>query len=333
MIMKSEIKQRILVVSFSIIIVTHDREKLLSKCLDSIRPVHTNWQLVLVANGKELSQEILDKISSISTNVTILKTESQLTPGKARNLAIESCQNDWIYFLDDDAYILPGYWDTLAPLLEETKIDILGGPDNPASGMNFIGESLAIALSSPLCSGTTFSRHKSFGKKLIVANEENLTSCNLWIKRSALGGQKFPEDFLRAEETVLLQDLHSNGKKMFYHPKLMVGHHRRDKLRQIARPSFLAGLYRSKAMNMGAKTSNSIFWLPSVFVLLHSIYFLDPFIFWYFARMYVGLILFMSLAITSRERKWVLFPAVAFFHYFIVFLYGVGFLVGKIRKR
>jgi len=289
--------------------------------------------LVLVANGKVLSQEILDKISSISNNVTILKTESQLTPGKARNLAIESCQNDWIYFLDDDAYVLPGYWDILFPLLEETKLDVLGGPDRPASGMNFFGESLAIALSSPLCSGTTFSRHKSLGKKLIEANEEKLTSCNLWIRRSSLGVHRFPEDFLRAEETVLLQDLYSNGKKMFYHPKLMVGHHRRDKLQQILRPSFLAGLYRSKTMKMGPKTSNSIFWLPSVFVLMHSIYFLDPFIFWYFARMYVGLILFMSLAITSRERKLVLFPAVAFLHYLIVFLYGVGFLVEKMRKR
>ncbi len=319
-------------VSFSIIIVTHDREKLLSKCLDSLRQVQSNWQLVLVANGKELSQEILDKTSSISNNVTILKTESQLTPGKARNLAIDSCQNDWIYFLDDDAYVLPGYWDILFPLLEETKIDVLGGPDRAATGMNFIGESLALALSSPLCSGTTFTRHKSLGKKLIEANEEKLTSCNLWIRRSALGALRFPEDFLRAEETVLLQNLHLDGKKMFYHPKLIVGHHRRDKLKQILRPSFLAGLYRSKTMKMVPKSSNSIFWLPSVFVLMHTIYFLDPFIFWYFARMYVGLILFMSLAITSKERRMVLFPAVAFLHYLIVFLYGIGFLFEKVRK-
>ena len=97
-------------VSFSVIIVTHGREELLSKCLDSLRPGFDDWQLVLVANGKELSKNILDKTSLISKNVVILKNDTQLNPGKARNLAIESCSSEWIFFLDDDAYVLPTYW-------------------------------------------------------------------------------------------------------------------------------------------------------------------------------------------------------------------------------
>jgi glycosyltransferase involved in cell wall biosynthesis len=321
------------VVSFSVIIVTHGREELLSKCLDSLRPRFDDWQLVLVANGKDLSKNILDKTSLISKNIVILKNDHQLSPGKARNLAIESCSSEWIFFLDDDAYVLPRYWEVLFPLLEETKIEVLGGPDKAPEGMNFIGQGLALALSSPLCSGSTFVRHKPLGKKLIEVNEEKLTSCNLWVRKSLLGSIKFPEHFKRAEETVLLQSLHSSGKKMFYHPKLVVAHHRREKVLETIKPSFLAGIYRSKSMKMNDQKSNSLFWLPAIFVLLHGFYFIDSFIFWYLARMYLGLILFMSLAITSKEKKINLLPTVIFFHYFIVFLYGLGFLFEKIGFR
>jgi hypothetical protein len=57
------------VVSFSVIIVTHGREELLSKCLDSLRPGVDDWQLVLVANGKELSE----KIPAISIKYSTLR--------------------------------------------------------------------------------------------------------------------------------------------------------------------------------------------------------------------------------------------------------------------
>ena len=320
-------------VSFSVIIVTHGREELLSKCLDSLRPGVDDWQLVLVANGKELSEKILEKISLISNNVVILKNDTQLSPGKARNLAIESCSHEWLFFLDDDAYVLPTYWEFLFPLLEEPKIDILGGPDRAPVDMNYVGQGLALALSSPFCSGSTYIRHKPFGKKLIEADEEKLTSCNLWMRKSLFNSLKFPENFKRAEETVLLQSLKLDGKKMFYHPKLMVAHHRRERITEIIKPSFFAGIYRSKSMNMNKQISNSLFWLPAIFVLLHGIFFIDTFIFWYLARMYLGVILFMSLAITSKEKKINLLPAVMFFHYMIVFLYGLGFLYEKIGIR
>ena len=319
-------------VSFSVIIVTHGREELLMKCLDSLRPLTTNWQLIIVPNGKELTPELTQKALSLTEHVTFLPTDTQMMPGKARNIAMSAVTGEWIYFLDDDAFVLPGYWETVAPLLADPKIDVLGGPDSPAGGMNALSLSLALSLSSPFCTGATFSRHKSIGKKLQVADEEKLTSCNLWVRTSALEGITFPEDYIRAEETVFLQKLKKSGKGLFYHPKLKVAHFRRNKLSQLWRPSFYAGYFRSKLMKEKLKKGNEAFWLPSVFVLLHLLFFVEPVVFWYLVRMYASIIIFVSLGLAMKAKRFYLFPIIAFLHYFIVFMYGVGFLSERVRR-
>ncbi len=332
MMIEVQIQQRGLVVSFSVLIVTHGREELLMKCLDSLKPRVENWQLIILANGKDLTPELKAKAESLTSHFTHLQSDIQLTPGKARNLAMESVAGEWIYFLDDDAFVLPGYWEILEPLLWDTKIDVLGGPDSPANGMSALSLSLALTLSSPFCTGATFSRHKSFGKKLQHADEEKLTSANLWVRTSALDNVKFPEDFIRAEETVFLQKLKKNGKGLFYHPKLKVAHFRRSQFKQLFRPTFYAGFYRSRLMKEKLRKGNEAFWLPSFFVLLHLFIFIDPTIFWYLVRMYLGIIVFVSMGLAMKVNRFTLFPIITFLHWFVVFMYGIGFLAERIKR-
>lgn len=302
------------------------------KCLESLRPKVESWQLIILANGKDLTPELLARAESLTPLFSLLQSDIQLTPGKARNLAMESVQGEWIFFLDDDAFILPGYWDIIEPLLWDTKIDVVGGPDSPAGGMNALSLSLAMTLSSPFCTGSTFSRHKSFGKKLQFADEEKLTSCNLWVRTSSLDGTTFPEDYIRAEETIFLQKLKKLGKGMFYHPKLKVAHFRRSRFKQLWRPSFYAGFYRSRLMKEKLKKGNEAFWLPAFFVLLHLLIFIEPHSFWYLVRMYLGIIVFVSMGLAMRINKFWLFPIITFLHWFIVFMYGVGFLSERLRR-
>lgn len=302
------------------------------KCLDSLRPKVESWQLIILANGKDLTPELIAKAESLTPLFTHLQSDVQLSPGKARNLAMESVQGEWIYFLDDDAFVLPGYWEIIEPLLWDTKIDVVGGPDSPAGGMNALSLSLAMTLSSPFCTGATFSRHKSFGNKLQHADEEKLTSCNLWVRTSSLEGVKFPEDYIRAEETVFLQKLKKLDKGMFYHPKLKVAHFRRSKFKQLWRPSFYAGFYRSRLMKEKLKKGNEAFWLPSLFVLLHLLLFIEPISFWYLVRMYLGIIVFVSMGLAMRVKKFWLFPLITFLHWFIVFMYGIGFLTERLKR-
>jgi len=321
------------VVFFSILIVTHGREELLSKCLDSLKPPREDWELIIVANGGQLSMDLINKAKDLTGHFSLVETQTQLLPGKARNLGLQAARGEWIFFLDDDSYLLPDYWDNVFTLLSEPKIDVLGGPDGPPPGMSALSLSLALSLSSPFCTGPTFGRHKPIGNRIRIADEDMLSSCNLWVRKSVMEGIAFPEDYLRGEETLFLLKLKHQGRGLYYHPKLRVAHFRRTKLSMILRPTFYAGFYRSKSMRLKLDKSNGIFWLPAIFVLLHALLFLDPVVFLYFARMYLSVILFVGLALSMKEKKMSLFPMIAFLHYFIVLIYGTGFLAERLRWK
>lgn len=319
-------------VRFSVLIITHGREELLLKCLDSLRPPVQGWQLILVANGQPISEEVLTRARSLTEQVDILELEQKENPGRSRNLGLQLAKHEWVFFIDDDAYVLPGYWEKALALLDQSRLDVLGGPDAPAPQMQNFSTALAIALSSPFCTGLTSRRHASRGKELVQVDEEGLTSCNLWVRTEWLRKCPFPENYLRTEETALLLDMKQLGARMFHHPRLVVAHHRRKDLRSLWHPTFYAGFFRSRVMrekNRGA----GIFWLPALFVLLHLTLFFSPATFLLLARIYAGIILLMSLNLASRYRRIGLFMQIALLHYVIVFMYGLGFLAQRVGYR
>jgi len=321
------------VVSFSVIIITHGREDLLLKCLESLHPAVENWQLIFVANGIPLSDSVITKAKTLTSEVDILDLSSRQNPGKAKNLARELVKYEWTFFLGEDVYLLPKYFETALPILSQSKIDVLGGPDIPAKKMNYLAEAHAMALSSPFCTGKTFARHRSFGKLLVSADEKKLSACNLWVRSALFNELRFPEDYLQNEEISVLVDLEGHGTKMFYHPLLMVGHFRSSNIASIFSSSFLSGYYRSQIIKEKSISGEFHFWLPSIFVLGHLLAIFSPYWFLFFGRLYFCLILMMGLSLASRRRNILLFPMITLFHYFIVFSYGLGFLSYRFGYR
>lgn len=222
---------------------------------------------------------------------------------------------------------MQGYWDIVKNLLSDQNIEVLGGPDGSARPVSYFQESVSIALSSPLCTGVTFARHKALGKSIVPATEEKLTSCNLWVRSELLKKYSFPEDFRRAEETVFLLSLQKDHHRMFYHPGLRVGHFRRKSLRSLLAPTLGAGYWRSRLLRSAGGTK--MFWLPAVFVLLHLVAFIDFRLFSELAKVYIVMVVAVSMGLSSRRNRLSHFPLVALLHYVIVFLYGSGFLLER----
>lgn len=320
-------------VSFSVLIITHGREDQLLKCLDSLRPPVENWQLIIVANGMALSEDIFEKANSLTSEVHILQLAQKETQGKARNAAVKLIKYDWAFLIDDSAYLYPRYFETLMPLLNLERVDVLGGPDAPAKGMDSFSEALAITYASPFCTGKTYSRHTRIGKQLIPATEETLSAYNLWIRTEVLREIPFSEKYQKGEEIAFLMDLQQRGAHMYYHPALVVAHFRKENLKSLFQSTFYSGCNRSKILKEKSSQQFGSYWLPAVFVLLHLLVLISPVLFLTFLRIYLGIIVMMSLNLASRRKKLGLFGYISFMHYFIVFVYGLGFLANRWFKK
>jgi hypothetical protein len=148
------------------------------------------------------------------------------------------------------------------------------------------------------------------------------------VRREILLQHKFPEDFRRAEENFFLQELEKEHRRMFYHPKLRVGHYRRENFKGLIRPTVGGGFWRSRLLRTH-KGRGNIYWLPAIFVVGHFLILFDVTLFINLARVYGLIILFVSMGLSSRRNRMLCFPLVGLLHYVIVMLYGVGFLLER----
>lgn len=277
---------------FSILIISKGREDLLTKCLESVRPPEIEWQLIPL---KENSFEML-----------------------------REAEGEWVLILREDAILSKKYWDIVIPHLLESKLEVLGGPDRPHLEAGAISRSLGIALSSPFCTGMSFARYRSLGNKLTLGDEEKLGEGALWVRREYL------IKLLPHHE--LLQTLKNEGRSIFYHPRLISFRFYENTLGKIAKSSFHRGRERSRLNRLKLTSGAEAFWLPSIFVFLHLLVVIEGEAFLALAKLYWGIILFVSLGLSFQSKKFWLFPLVALNHYFVVIFYGIGFLYQRIKK-
>ena len=151
------------------------------------------------------------------------------TAASARNYALSKASpGEWILFLDDDVQLPPDYFSKAMETLKQHEPDVLGGPDICAPDATAFQRAYAFCQGHPLVTGHTHQRHRQSDGGVKTADERNLTLCNLWIKREIFEqGLRFPENYPRNEENVLLHQLQKAGKKILYAPDLAITHYKK----------------------------------------------------------------------------------------------------------
>lgn len=93
---------------FSIIIPVYNREKIISRCIDSFLSQNfNNSELIVVDDGStDLTVKTINKY--LDTNVKLVSYEQNRGPNYARNRGIEWANGDFILFLDSDDFLLEG---------------------------------------------------------------------------------------------------------------------------------------------------------------------------------------------------------------------------------
>jgi hypothetical protein len=264
--------------------------------------------------------------------VTFIYSSQPLAPGAARNLALETVTKEWTFFIDDDAQIPADYFSYALKLLKDLpRAQVIGGSDTYPQDSQGLALATSLTLESPLCTGFTARRHSQAGVRPVKSDETSLTSCNLWVRSHWwLKGLRFPENYIRGEETVLLKKISLQTDELWYVPTLRVHHQRRDKLTSIVKASYRGGYYRAHTLKEFG--GDWWFWLAPIFVILHfSIIAMPPF-FYACAIVWLALVGLASCKIASEHRKLPSIPLMMVLHWIILFSYGLGFIKFQINN-
>ncbi|MFA5750219.1 MAG: glycosyltransferase [Candidatus Shapirobacteria bacterium] len=189
-------------------------------------------------------------------------------PSEKRNLGAKKAKGQYLAFLDDDSYPSKNYFKNAQKIISKHP-DFGGicGPCLTPPKDDYLKQASGLFWSSWLGSGGAGVYRNSIQSSRFV---DDYPSVNLIIKKddfNSVGG--FDTSYWPGEDTVLCLNLTKKlGKKIFYHPSLVVYHHRRSviipHLQQITRYAIQRGFFVKKFPETSFKLG---YFIPTIFSL------------------------------------------------------------------
>ncbi|WP_016953293.1 glycosyltransferase family A protein [Anabaena sp. PCC 7108] len=106
-------------VFFSVVIPVFNRVDMIKSTIDSIfNQNFDNYEVIVVDDGS--TDHTIDALAQYGNNIKILQQKNQ-GPGKARNMAIQIAQGEYIAFLDSDDIWFPWTLEVYAAVIRETN--------------------------------------------------------------------------------------------------------------------------------------------------------------------------------------------------------------------
>ena len=185
--------------SFSIVIPTYNRARLLPRALDSVLAQTFDDFELLVVDDASTDDTAAVAASYEDPRISYLRLEENGGVANARNAGIASARGTFVCFLDDDDEYLPRF-------LERTW-EVLGGATESV-GLSWCGVVWATASGEPRDGGEIW--QPEFGSREeaylgFLAGRRIGTNCGLTLRRSSLEGMElFDPETDSAEDTDFL---------------------------------------------------------------------------------------------------------------------------------
>lgn len=277
-------------------------------------------------------------LKNFETLVITDKISGTANPSQKRNLGAIKAKGEYLVFFDDDSFPHKDYFKNAQKLIKKYS-DFAGfcGPCLTPPKDDIYRQASGLVWSSWLGSGGAGVYRNSKKPSRFV---DDYPSVNLIVKKSDfLKAGKFNQRYWPGEDTVLCLNLTKKlNQKIFYHPSLIVYHHRRPAvihhLQQITRYAIQRGYFAKKF----PQTSFRIGYLiPSFFVfyllLLATNYLTINYKILYFPLyLYSSILLITFLNFIFKTKKIHLSLLAAITIPITHVYYGILFLHGLFKK-
>lgn len=284
---------------------------------------------------------IIDKISPTEQKdlnkykfLKIIRSKNR-HPTTKRNIGAKIAHGKYLAFLDDDAYPHKNWLNNIVRLLTTDNHQCVCGPGVIPADAKFWEKVINQLLISKLFSGHLTFRFQKENRRLV----DDFPSMNLIInKQIFLKAHGFHKKYWPGEDSKLCEELIKSGYKIYYDPKILVFHHRRDSfishLKQYARYGWHRGVFFAHG---DINSRKIIYLLPTVLLLItilclilyinHKlIYLLIPINLYFFIALIVGLLVLI------RTKSFIMLCSVIFTMIFTHYTYGIMFLTGFIKE-
>jgi len=264
------------------------------------------------------------------------KVSGSANPSEKRNLGVKMAKGQYLVFFDDDSFPKTNFFKNAFKLITKNPdFAAFCGPCLTPPKDNIYQKASGLVWSSLLGSGGAGVYRNSVQSARFV---EDYPSVNLIVKKddfNLAGG--FDTSFWPGEDTVLCLNLVKKfHKKIYYHPSLVVYHHRRSviipHLQQITRYAVQRGFFAKKFPETSRKIG---YFIPSIFTLYIFLIIIFPtnFLFKLPLYLYISILFFTFLKFIFQKNKlktsFLATISIPFTHFY----YGILFIYGLSKKE
>lgn len=254
-------------------------------------------------------------------------------PSRQRNMAARAASGDILYFLDDDALVVPVALKRISVGFADQAVAAVGGPSLTPPGDSHFQRAIAWALASRFGGGVVRNRYRSVGE-LRATDDRELILCNLAFKRETyltFGG--LDERLYPNEENELIDRLLKSGARLLHDPGLIVRRSQRATLRAFIRQMKTYGRGRAEQTLISRSISFKAI-VPALFVVYVLLLPLFIPIWWYNlpALLYLVAVLANMVAATHSQSL-PLALRLPIVYSLLHLCYGSGFIAGLFSPR
>jgi succinoglycan biosynthesis protein ExoA len=247
----------------SVLVPMRNEERFIGACLRSLAaqdyPHHRFEVLVIDGESTDYSPEIAQRFAADTDIDVRLLDNPALKTAPALNIGLDAARGEVIVRVDAHAEVAPDFLSQSVAALRETEADAVGGPiESVAEG--FVGEAIALAMSSPFGVGNAAFRY---------SQEPQYTDTVAFAayRRDVferIGG--FAEDIDFGEDDEFNYRLGEAGGKIFLTPKIHSLYHSRSSLPELFRQYRAYGRAKVKVLRRHPAQGRVRQFVPAAFV-------------------------------------------------------------------